>query len=1120
MTRSTALSASGTSRQSELDLPSVAGLRIHSPSMSSVSTPSTDTDAASLASLSGFSATFSFEALRTPGSHLSLPSLPGSPTPQTDVASLTSGSAASEIIFTPRTGSLSPTPTIGSLRPHFPPGAPIPQSDVASFTTGSAASEIAFTPRTGFFSPTPTSGTRRATAAREEDIPIPSIEIGRGFTSTFEFRQTIPNTSQTSAPSIPHSVADRHSTPRSSSQQRDSSITGRLDNMRLGSSATPRSPSNRVTISPRRNAERDHSVSSARISPSSRSSRAVSAGLSRPAHQRLSSSRQREPPHDVHDEQPEEDQFHDPRFQSAFADATILMANLTDVLGGSTFHLDPDSTVRSLHQRASDLARFQCPPTRTVGFVGASGVGKSSLLNSLLDSRGLARTSNGGAACTCVATEYRYHAQDDFVIEVQHFTKEDLENQITEHLHAYRLFNLHGHELERDEMPKWELRATVARDAFNTMFGNGGFGDDILLRWPEGDVIIAMLDRAGEIQPHGTKRRETTASLGETSDRLMHLNSETGSSSFRQPAVWPFIKKISVFIRAHILSKGLVLVDLPGLRDLNSARQNITERYLLQCDEIFVVCDIGRATTDAGVKAVFNLAKQARLSNVGIVCTQSDVIDPDEARRDWKGAKAKGVVDRIQATEEAKQMLAPDRQRMKDLQQDALVDDLLQEEKEELAELLIRSGRQKLEVGRLEFELHRYLVMTRNKDITSKLRTMYNSQVSTGSVPVFCVSNVIYWNKRNEPRSKALPFLELSGIMDLRRHCIAIVSESQRQLVAAYVQNNIPALLSDIGLWVQSGAGSRNAEEKNAIRDVLNVLETRLRRELIGNTSQLSELARLLSDKFREQIYERRRTLRWSQAAANAGRMWSGWYSSTYSAFCRKYGEHSTNGAGGYHNWNEEAIVCMANDLAEPWTNFESSLGGILDRILMSIGEIMDWSIEYLGTELGSHTQTTDNLLDGMGSRQHLLISDVENLRFAFEDGLSTLRTDALSGIRSSIMGESMRESYNRCNAEYGAGSDRRRKDIINRTLSQEKLFKDLMNEFRRRFITLARTLQDDMRAAVATHLDVVTGTLDMIRSDNVALESEQDPEFRVRVEEGVRMAKAEMREIQGIICN
>lgn len=105
-------------------------------------------------------------------------------------------------------------------------------------------------------------------------------------------------------------------------------------------------------------------------------------------------------------------------------------------------------------------------------------------------------------------------------------------------------------------------------------------------------------------------------------------------------------KRNRVYMRAHILSRGLILADLPGkqydlrlkililtnvgLRDLNSARQNVTERYVRQCHQIFAVARIGRATTDTGVKEVFELARRAALSNVGVICTQSDVSDLNE----------------------------------------------------------------------------------------------------------------------------------------------------------------------------------------------------------------------------------------------------------------------------------------------------------------------------------------------------------------------------------------------------------------------------------------------------------------------------------------------------------
>ena len=65
-----------------------------------------------------------------------------------------------------------------------------------------------------------------------------------------------------------------------------------------------------------------------------------------------------------------------------------------------------------------------------------------------------------------------------------------------------------------------------------------------------------------------------------------------------------------------------------GLRDTNSARKMITERYIVHCNEIFAIANIGRATTDEGVQAVVDLAQRTRREHVGIVCTKSDVSPP------------------------------------------------------------------------------------------------------------------------------------------------------------------------------------------------------------------------------------------------------------------------------------------------------------------------------------------------------------------------------------------------------------------------------------------------------------------------------------------------------------
>lgn len=56
---------------------------------------------------------------------------------------------------------------------------------------------------------------------------------------------------------------------------------------------------------------------------------------------------------------------------------------------------------------------------------------------------------------------------------------------------------------------------------------------------------------------------------------------------------------------------------------------------------------------------------------------------------------------------------------------------------------------------------------------------------------------------------------------------------------------------------------------------------------------------------------------------------------------------------------------------------------------------------------------------------------------------------------------------------------------------------------------------QEQIRAAVSQYLAVVERTFDLVRSENVARETEFDPEFRLRVEEATRESKGTVQEIR-----
>jgi len=114
--------------------------------------------------------------------------------------------------------------------------------------------------------------------------------------------------------------------------------------------------------------------------------------------------------------------------------------------------------------------------------------------------------------------------------------------------------------------------------------------------------------------------------------------------------------------------------------------------------------------------------------------------------------------------------------------------------------------------------------------VTRALADLYGPSAPTGEVAVFCVSNKLYWSHRDKARDEALPWLELSRIMAVRRHCIGIVSSSQQLAATHYMRHQVPALLAQVQLWVQSGTGSADLEMRRELCSAVDTIEAWLRR--------------------------------------------------------------------------------------------------------------------------------------------------------------------------------------------------------------------------------------------------------------------------------------------------
>ncbi|KAJ5759388.1 hypothetical protein N7520_006544 [Penicillium odoratum] len=108
-------------------------------------------------------------------------------------------------------------------------------------------------------------------------------------------------------------------------------------------------------------------------------------------------------------------------------------------MGASDLAHDPNSSLHKLRSDAKIMSEFQYPEKRTVGFIGDSGVGKSSLINCLLDQINLAKSSGEGSACTCVVTEFRNvddDHQEPFTVEADYMNTEERSELLQELLRS------------------------------------------------------------------------------------------------------------------------------------------------------------------------------------------------------------------------------------------------------------------------------------------------------------------------------------------------------------------------------------------------------------------------------------------------------------------------------------------------------------------------------------------------------------------------------------------------------------------------------------------------------------------------------------------------------------
>ena len=367
-----------------------------------------------------------------------------------------------------------------------------------------------------------------------------------------------------------------------------------------------------------------------------------------------------------------------------------------------------------------------------------------------------------------------------------------------------------------------------------------------------------------------------------------------------------------------------MLVDLPGLRDVNLAKVKLTEEYLLRTDHVFITTRIDRAITNKSLKeSLFGALRQhvpneidergADRLNVTIVCTRAEPSDDIEIAqlKNLYVSKRKSIDKRT-------------------------VDDLENRIKD-AGRLSNRTLKKKSKQ-----ELRYLLMKARIDDVTEKLQQAYLSQTNGKSLEIFCVANSEYEKCARKGDTEGV---RASGVPALRRRCHLVSADARMLEARTLLLSTLPGLLESVMLWIRllGGESQKTLDDRGRAGEEVDRLES-LSHEITTNVKDN------LTESFRENILRlmnfQTQNGKWEDAAKAKSQEWMRWHHMSYAAWCNNDGTHST-AAQGFRRWNNELIWKMRSEILEQWQLFE---GDITDEI--------NTAVESLKTTLTSMSTT------------------------------------------------------------------------------------------------------------------------------------------------------------------